>query len=278
MNYVPRQPGPPHLQRAVEVMFSLSDYTPEHSTERIVPNGRISLVIELDGRERHIYDNQTGESRQICRGAWVSGVQSSYLTIGDTRPGTRLAAVQFSPGWAMPLLHCTLNDLNDRVAPAEEIFGASIVNLRQGLVDLADGEAVTARIEQWLLDRYDSNLEPPTVVSRVVDRLQSNPGGVSLTRLVETEGSISYKHFVSLFRKHVGSTPKAMQRILRFYRVFERIQNEPIVDWAGLSLELGFSDQAHFIRDFREFSGFRPQRFVEAGHDRINFFPDDHPR
>lgn len=274
MQYTPHVPGDVDLAQAVELIFALDDYAPEHSRERLVPNGRVTLVIELDGRDRHVYDNETGEALQLCRGSWLSGVQSNFLTIGDTRPGTRLAAVQFAPGAALPLLHEELCTWNDRVAPAEETFGDSIVKLRERLLTL-DSAQVVLEVEAWLLARFDSEHRAPEVIRTLMAELMQAPGEVALTQRVEELGSVSYKHFVELFKRHVGPTPKTMQRILRFAQVFERLQGQERVDWTQISLELGYSDQAHFIRDFVAFSGYRPRKFLEEGHERLNFFPED---
>ena len=49
MEYIPRFPNSEPLAGAIEVMFLLDGYAPDHVRERIVPNGRMTLVIELDG-------------------------------------------------------------------------------------------------------------------------------------------------------------------------------------------------------------------------------------
>ena len=275
MNYVPLVPTDPPLLGAVELIFSLDGYSPEHRVERLVPHGRVNLVIELDGRDRFIYDD-SGQVKQTCRGAWLSGVHSRYLSIGETGPDTRLAAVQFAPGRALALIHQPLSLLNDRVIPASELFGDSINDLRERLVTTEPGAPTCGAIAAWLRERFDKDRRPPDVVVAAVDALLGDPGMVHLTRFVEEHGGASYKHFVELFKTHVGPTPKLFQRILRFAQVFERLQAQGAsVDWARLSVELGYSDQAHFIRDFRAFSGYRPSDFLGQGHDRVNFFPDD---
>ncbi|MEM7201098.1 MAG: helix-turn-helix domain-containing protein [Planctomycetota bacterium] len=277
MNYHPRVPAAPPLAGSIEVIFHLTGYAPEHGVERLVPNGRTTLVIELDGRLRYIYDNETRATRQVCGGAWLSGVHTRYLTIGDTRPESRLAVVQFVPGRALPFVHQELSEFNDRVVPAAQVFGLSVAELRTRLVTAEDPEPVLTQLEHWLESRYDPSLAPPAAIGTAIAALLDDPGDVALTRLVEDECGISYKHFVHLFKKHVGPNPKTMQRILRFSRVFEMVQGQQRVDWASISLELGYADQAHFIRDFRAFSGYRPRGFAQQRHDRLNFFPDDDP-
>lgn len=277
MNYVPLIPQTEPLIDRVEVIFSLDGYAPEHKAERLVPNGRMTLVIELDDRDRFIFDNQTGEPIQTCRRAWLSGVHRRYLTIGETSTTSRLAAVQFAPGRALPLIHQPLEPFNDRVVPAADVFGTDLLELREQLLQTPPGESTVRTIAVWLEQRYDRDLEPSADLTGVVSQLLEAPGQVVITEAVAALESISYKRFLAEFRKHVGPSPKTMQRILRFAQIFGQLQERQSVNWADLAVELGYADQAHLARDFSEFSGYRPASFLRAGHDRVNFFPDEQP-
>lgn len=61
MLYQAYEPREPVLVEALDAMFYLKGYTPEHDIECLVPDTKLSLVIELDGQERHIYDNTSLE-------------------------------------------------------------------------------------------------------------------------------------------------------------------------------------------------------------------------
>jgi AraC-like DNA-binding protein len=69
-------------------------------------------------------------------------------------------------------------------------------------------------------------------------------------------------------------TPKLFCRVQRFRDLVVRIQHEKAVDWVDLALSFGYTDQSHFIHEFREFSGLRPSDYLslrtdQAGHVRI---------
>ena len=65
--------------------------------------------------------------------------------------------------------------------------------------------------------------------------------------------------------------------MLRFNGVFAQMQGEQSLSWADLAARCGYSDQSHFIREFKAFSGFVPEAFVKQGFDEEagNFFPLD---
>ncbi len=275
MNYLPYVPTQGPLSGVVEVMFCLDDYEPSHQEERIVPNGRTQLIIALDERDRYVRFPQGDNVEQVCCGAWVSGVQSAHMVIGNTANKSSLAVVQFVPGFARTVLHQSMGRFNDSVIHATEVFGDSILALRERLQSVENPDKRLVLFEQWLVDQHDAEFNPPQIILDAIALLTQDPTNVALTEFVAGRGDVSYKHFVNLFKAYVGPAPKVFQRILRLAAVFPRLQAEAAVDWAELSLELGYSDQSHFIREFHKFAGYRPRKFLSAGHERLNFFPEE---
>ena len=75
---------------------------------------------------------------------------------------------------------------------------------------------------------------------------------------------------VAQFRREVGLPPKTLARILRFHRARGLIVAPGGADFAEVADLCGYYDQAHLIRDFREFAGCTPAEF------RRRRLPDEH--
>ncbi len=270
MIYLPMTPPPP-LGELVEVMFYLRDYEPEHAVERLVPDGSINLIIELDGQLRSVFDNESMQVLRQYRGAWVSGAHRAYISISALK-GSELLAVRFKAGGAYPLFKRALDSLCDKVVDADLIFGAAIDELRDELLGLPDGPTKLQRLASWLDAAADYTMMADPRILKAVEEIIADPTQVTLKRIIEASG-VSQKHFIHLFKRYIGMAPKHYQRILRFARVIPLIHAQEEINWAQLGQDCGYFDQAHFIKDFREFSGFNPQKFFKQGHDRQNFFP-----
>ena len=54
-------------------------------------------------------------------------------------------------------------------------------------------------------------------------------------------------------------------RIQRFQRVFRALESS--IDWVQVAIQCGYYDQAHPIRDFREFSGAAPASLLAPDTD-----------
>jgi AraC-like DNA-binding protein len=73
----------------------------------------------------------------------------------------------------------------------------------------------------------------------------------------------SHRHLIDRFRRQVGLSPKTAARLVRFDGVWRRLDGEGgRLDWADLAREVGYADQAHLVRDFRQFTGTTPTAFA----------------
>lgn len=260
-----------HLSELVETIFHLKDYSPDHATERIVPDGSASIVIELDGQQRWIADTQTHEPIEFFNGQWLSGPHRDHFCISALK-NTELLAIRFPPGGLFPLLKCAVDEFSDRVIDARDLLDGAIRHLRSEILLVDSSEEKVRLAENFLQENCDFALKQPAGISAAVRELRADPTQANLSQLVEASG-YSRKQFIHLFRKHIGLRPKDYQRVMRFSEALRQTQTVKAVNWAAVSIDCGYSDQSHLIRDFRKFSGFSPKELQDAGFDRSNFFP-----
>jgi AraC-like DNA-binding protein len=53
-----------------------------------------------------------------------------------------------------------------------------------------------------------------------------------------------------------------IQRVFRFNSVLLRARDAGM-NWTELSYAAGYADQSHFIKEFKQFTGFTPQLFLK---------------
>jgi hypothetical protein len=133
MAYWERAPDP-RLARFVErVAFSSDPAGAPSPPIRVIPDGRIDLLVSVDDR---------GEGR-----ADVFGVKTSALFASSERPVTNVA-LSFRPGGAAGLLGVRADELTDRVLAADELFGAGF---SAPLLEATDSRTRSERLEAALL-------------------------------------------------------------------------------------------------------------------------------
>jgi len=69
---------------------------------------------------------------------------------------------------------------------------------------------------------------------------------------------LSERQLERLFKKYVGLTPKWTLRLNRLQQLTDRVVADEPIDWADLAVQLGYFDQAHCLRDFKNMTGKSP--------------------
>ena len=76
--------------------------------------------------------------------------------------------------------------------------------------------------------------------------------------------------FIERFRNTIGLTPKRYGRVRRLQAVLQQVVAPGPVDWAALSLDAGFVDQAHLGHEFRRMTGSTPGSYRPVAPSQPN--------
>src|SRR5262249_10682930 len=76
------------------------------------------------------------------------------------------------------------------------------------------------------------------------------------------------------FDTATGVSPKALARSIRFESIRSRLMFEPNANLTDLAYEFGYSDQAHFIHDFKDFTNKTPSEFAAEMQKLQKMFHD----
>lgn len=263
------------FQKYIENLIYFEGYTPEHSIEKIVPDGSMNLIFELDGFLRHVFDNETLEPKLDFTKVWFSGVHRNLINI-STHKNSSMFVIRFKPAGGYPFLTKPAYEFTDSVIPAEQIFGENIFELRNALLESEDADEKNEITERWLNGIFDESKTPKEAIYTSVKKIITDPHFQqnNLAELIEGSG-YSQKQFISLFKEYVGIAPKYFQRIIRFNEILAKIHADEKLSWTEISYDCGFYDQAHFIKEFQHFCGVNPEAHLENPliDERVNFFP-----
>lgn len=260
------------LNSFIESVFYFKGFKPEHSIERVVPTGNLFIIFELDGLDRNTFDNVTLKPNGTYKNVWISGMHKNYLSI-SAHQNSEMFVIQFKTSGAFPFLNISINELNDKVISAEKIFGKAILQLRDEIKAQQIPEQKFKIAEKWLLDIFKSEKQPNIELIEIVKCFKEKPL-VSHNAIIKSY-SKTQKHLINQFKIYFGLTPKTLHRIFRFNEILLKIRNQEKIEWSQIAYEFGYSDQSHFIKEFKEFSGFNPQEFIASNFHKgePNFFP-----
>ena len=109
-----------------------------------------------------------------------------------------------------------------------------------------------------------------SIADEIVKAIDSSHGDVSMSSL-QTQFGISDRTMERMFKEQVGVSAKRYARIVRFRYIFQLVQ-KPEWSKAEATYLAGYFDQAHFNKEFKEFSGEDPGTYFARHHELANFF------
>ena len=173
--------------------------------------------------------------------------------------------VKFRPGGFRPFLGRAIAQIADQRVPLAQLFGTAGEQLAHQLrACAAPGEetagAMAATAEAFLLARLP---EPDADVERAVSLLAaiaSDPALLTVDALA-AQACIDKRALQRLFQQYVGVGPKWVIKRYRMHEAVARLQAGETGSLAQLALDLGYFDQAHFIKDFTALVGKPPGQY-----------------
>ncbi|MDX2269829.1 MAG: AraC family transcriptional regulator [Bryobacter sp.] len=262
VRYFQRRPASP-LHLFVESLWVYRSEPAIRRIERVLPSGAPQLVVNLAEDQTRIYRAQGNELLcAIGPGSILSGVSSSAQLI-DSDELTNVAGVTFRPGGTLPFVAQPASDFTNRDVPLDSVWGSETTNrLRDRLLSAHTASAVLDILEQTLFDTWNDRALHPVVGFALGEFLAS--ASVAQVAKVKSVIGLSEKRFIERFKSEVGVTPKRFCRLKRFQQVVSSAHQRNEVEWADLALSCGYTDQAHLIHEFREFSGITPRAYGQG--------------
>lgn len=211
--------------------------------ERILPHTRTDLVLLLRGA-------YVRDERRVS-GSLVLGVETRPVHF-EHRAGDRLLGVRLRAGG--------LHALGARVpashlaggAAARDVLGDCAEELARGVAD-APFESALASLEELLGRRLDSSPDA-RAAARAIAAIEA---GVAVGEVAARAGC-SVRSLERRVLSRVGLAPRTLRALARFERAVATLDARHAREGFAPIYELGYADQAHFIREYRRFAGERP--------------------
>ena len=265
MIHVAARPCAPVLARFVRSFhYHEGEFAP--ALERILPTGQAHLMFNLKEDEFRTYTGPNCEKTHRERGAILAGPHGKPVAV-DMREWSWLIAVEFTVGGVSPFLPMPANEICDQFVELGDIWGRDGSLLREHLCMPSAPADKFRKLEKALLEHLARSPDPAVAAA-----LPLLDHGASLAETRERVGLLP-KTFVRRFREQVGLSPKRLSRVRRLQRVLVSIQRPSGIDWCAVAADHGYTDQAHFIHDFRDLTGMTPTAYRASSPRRRNHVP-----
>jgi AraC-like DNA-binding protein len=239
LSAAPRGP----LSQLVQSLWLYTGEAPGHARDRRLPTGGVDLIVSL--RDDSVV---------------VSG-PFTHAFVLDTAEQRDTLGVAFRVGAAAAVLGVPLDELHNQHVQLAELWRSGAAELQERVLAAPTPAAQLATAERLLSARIGR--PPHPAGGHAAARIAAAPERYRVAGLSESLG-LSARRFEQIFRADIGITPKAYQRLQRFRRALNRIEEATHDSWAGFARDRGYYDQAHLINDFRAHCGLTPPEYLAA--------------
>jgi len=250
--------------RYVEFYWLLEDNSPASSVQRIVPDGRSGIILNF----RNPFEGHRDGAWKLQPECFFVGQITGPLLLRPSGPAGMLG-IQFHPHGAAQLLNMPMYELTDSAIALDDLslrLFRQLDRVRQ-LSSLTHAVAVLDPILHALAEQTRAEDDPIAYAVRDIER---TAGWMSIRDVADRLGW-STRQLQRRFRDSVGISPKLFGRMQRFQRVFPAMEG-PDLNWVDAAAQCGYYDQAHLIRDCREFSGKTPAALLDQEIDLTRHF------
>ena len=206
----------------------------------------------------------------------ISGSYTSPFAMRGTGARLSFAAAELTPTGFFSLFGHAAAEICDRVPDVRDLIPA---RRRHQIVEaLAEARTTASRraiFEHFLTAMVPAGRDRARVahVRQAVELIQRRHGQLTVSELCSEIG-LSHSWMRARFAEVVGLSPKAFIETTRISRAFDQVLSSGTEKVLGshLAQDLGYYDQAHFIRAFRRYTGFAPSRLPPSAFHLARMF------
>jgi AraC-like DNA-binding protein len=217
---------------------------PQPRVAETVPHPSVHMVLETSGRSE------------------IVGVMRTRFTRVLEGRG-RVVGTKFRPGGFRPFVKPPVSAFTDRHPSLRDVFGSRAAGLGERVLSIDDDREGVAAVESFLRGLEPEADEPMALCAHVAARVADDRSIARVEQLVREFGT-GLRRLQRVFGEYVGVGPKWVIQRYRLLDAAERVAAGTFVDWVDLALDLGYADQAHFIRDFRRLVGRSPADYAKG--------------
>ena len=265
-------PAPDILKNDVEC-FRIVEYTSEEGVAiKVSPKGVPGLVFQQNNGRSALEQIITHSGRTSCVPPlflYGPGVEPSVMHY--KRGASTTTQVIFKPHALKTLLGINASRLSNGWADLHEF---SAEDLDSQLLEARNEQERLTVLTSFLVARFKQAKPRDTLVEESLRFIHNNIGSLHVKDLLEYL-HISERQFERRFTQTVGLSPHVYMRVKRFNEAIRIIKTREFERLTDVACALNFSDQSHFIRDIKAFSGMTPtslsQKVDDFYHDQAGY-------
>ena len=257
------EPGGILNPKAGEKKFQLSRLLPSEDVKFFVEHYWV-VTWDLRDQEPYLSENLPYPTVHLViekEKSNIFGVITGKFSVLLKEKG-RAFGVKFRPGAFYPFVKSPVSRFTNSSISLSDVFGIDALALETMILSLEDEEKMVNVAENFLRERLPEYDEHVAAVNKVIDSITADGTILKVDDVVDRL-NLNKRWLQRLFNHYVGVSPKWVIKRYRLHEAAQKLAHGEVKDWPTLALDLGYFDQAHFIKDFKAFVGKTPAEYAK---------------
>lgn len=233
----------------------------DHQKQLIIPDGCIEMIFILgDDVKRY-----TSEDKFIMQPREMVLGQITEPFFVEPTGYVNSFAVRFYPYGFANFVPIPIKKLANKETPLKILFGEKPAHeLGKKIKQAVDTKKRIKIVETFLLNRLKDKATIDNIVKTTIDTMLLTKGSPSINSILKNDLS-KRRQIERKFFEKVGISPKKLGKVIRLQAVLKMLLNRQSENLTKVAYDNEYFDQAHFVKDFKEFTGTTPKEFLRDG-------------
>jgi AraC-like DNA-binding protein len=246
-----------NLKEWIKCYWNLeSDFENTPLKNTIIPDGTMKLIFHYADTYRHHLNDK--ESKILPRCFLIGQLTKPYVV--EPLGTTGSFVVRFQPNGFLPFANISIKEIQNTAVPLYKLFGKGGDKIGDQILSANSTSERIVLIEAFLLERLTEKNVIDSIVKSTIDTIIEANGKFSVNELSE-QNNINRRQLTRKFSSTIGLSPKQLSKIARIQNALKSLLNKEVTNLTNLAHKNEYFDQAHFIKDFKEFTGLTPKEF-----------------
>lgn len=226
-------------------------------SQRVVPNGYVELIIHLSDLHCELLDSSTFNSSPDFL---LIGLYSLPYEVNFKGP-VNVFGIRFKPEGLHQIFGVPTSELIENYVDIESL---SMQKFRDHCKTMREQSGINKMIsltESFFRKNLSGNRINLYYLNLAAHLIRKSDGLITVEDL-SSKVFISKRQLEREFKQKIGMSPKSYMQLARLNKVNRIIKEGKRVELGDIAYICGYSDQAHFIRDFKKFTGEAPKVFI----------------
>ncbi len=256
MNYCTYEPTA-RLNHYIKCFWTLEAKAVENpDKQRIVPDGCMELIFHYGD----LFKQYTSKNESLLQPrCFVFGQIIKPLEILPTgRIG--IISARFYPDGFRAFTNHPLEKFSNKAVTLTKVFGNKAALFEQNVLLAKTNKQRVKLIEAFLLQKIALNNTEKSISKQYVNTILAENGQLTIAQLAD-HFSITKRTLERKISTATGISPKQLSKVIRLHTILKALEEDRFKNLTTLAVKAGYYDQAHFINDFKEFTGVTPKGF-----------------